>query len=426
MPGWRRTFIAPGRRWHNERLAYAGSPPASVAVNTSRIASIDVFRGLTMMVMIFVNDLAGVHGLPWWTYHAHAQQNAMTYVDMVFPFFLFIVGMSMPIAISGRLKRNPSYVFLWLHVISRSVGLIVLGLILANAEKGNPVRMGISTDAWALIGLGGAILFWLVPSRNAQHARIYRGLLIVGFLILIGVFAIFRRTTHEASAWIDFSYPEILGLIGFAYFSVALLYISTRRWLWAPVAWFVALTTLCTLTAAHILHLPRHLPLYFWPFGAGDSASITMAGVVTSIIFLGHHRCQKLGQRMWMALGFAAITLGAAWLLAPLGISKIRGTPTWCLASVGASVLAFMLLYWICDVRGKTSWAAIVRPAGANTLLTYLLPDIYGYLAAFVGFTYLDRYFQTGALGVLSAVVFTLAILGVSAILTRLRIRLQL
>ena len=248
----------------------------------------------------------------------------------------------------------------------------------------------------------------------------------MGFLILIGVFAVFRRTTHGAAAWIDFSYPEILGLIGFAYFSVALLYISTRRWLWAPFAWFVALTALCTLTTAHIIQLPRHLPLYFWPFGAGDSASITMAGVVTSIIFLGQHRWQSLRQKMWMALGFAAITLIAAWLLAPLGISKIRGTPTWCLASVGASVLCFMLLYWVCDVMGKTRWAFFAKPAGENTLLTYLLPDIYGCLAALVGFTFLDRYFQTGASGVLGAVVFTFVILTVAAVLTRMRIRLQL
>ncbi len=127
-----------------------------------------------------------------------------------------------------------------------------------------------------------------------------------------------------------------------------------------------------------------------------------------------------------MALGFAVVTLAAAWMLAPLGISKIRATPTWCLASVGASVLCFMLLYWICDVMGITRWAFFAKPAGENTLLTYLLPDIYAYLTAFVGFTYLDRYFQAGASGVLGAVVFTFAILAVSAALTRMQIRLQL
>jgi heparan-alpha-glucosaminide N-acetyltransferase len=400
--------------------------PLTVTAPTSRIASIDVFRGLTMTVMIFVNDLSGVRGLPWWTYHAHMEQNAMTYVDMVFPFFLFIVGMSMPIAVASRLKRNPSYVALWRHILSRSIALVVLGLILANAEKGDPVRMGISSAAWALLGLTGAILFWMVPSRTTQHIRLFRVLHIVGFLMIVGVFAIFRRTTHGRAAWIDFSYPEILGLIGFAYFSVALLYVSTRRWLWAPLAWFVALTAFCALKTAQIIHLPQNYLLYYWPFGGGASSSIVMAGVVTSIIFLGKHRWQRLRQKMWLALGFAVVTLAAAWILAPLGISKIRATPTWCLASVGASVLCFMLLYWICDVKKKTRWAFFAKPAGENTLLTYLLPDIYFFLTAFVGFSYLDRYFQAGASGVLGAILFTFAILAVAAVLTRMQIRLQL
>src|SRR5579862_8527962 len=135
--------------------------PATASV-VRRVASIDIFRGLTMLVMIFVNDLADVHGLPWWTYHAHAQQDLMTYVDMVFPFFLFIVGMSMPLAIERRLEQNPSQLALWRHIALRSLGLVVLGLILANGDKGDPARMGISQEAWTLLGLMGAILFWLV------------------------------------------------------------------------------------------------------------------------------------------------------------------------------------------------------------------------------------------------------------------------
>jgi heparan-alpha-glucosaminide N-acetyltransferase len=90
------------------REAVRAVPVASPAV--ARVVSIDIFRGLTIAVMIFVNDLAEVHGLPWWTYHAHGNQNAMTYVDMVFPFFLFIVGMSMPLSIEHSLKRDDSAV----------------------------------------------------------------------------------------------------------------------------------------------------------------------------------------------------------------------------------------------------------------------------------------------------------------------------
>jgi heparan-alpha-glucosaminide N-acetyltransferase len=59
-------------------------------------------------------------------------------------------------------------------------------------------------------------------------------------------------------------------------------------------------------------------------------------------------------------------------------------------------------------------------------LLTYLLPDIYYYLALLLGFTYFDRHFNSGALGVLSSIIFTLVILAISALLTRWRVRLQL
>jgi heparan-alpha-glucosaminide N-acetyltransferase len=379
-----------------------------------------------MMVMIFVNDLAEVHGLPWWTYHAHAQQDVMTYVDMVFPFFLFIVGMSMPLAIERRLEHNPSQLALWRHIGLRALGLVVLGLILANGEKGDPSRMGNSQATWTMLGLAGAILFWLAPSRDGRLRNVYRGLRVVGLLILVAVFAIFRRTTRGGGvAWINGSYPEILGLIGYTYFAVALVFVPTRRWRWASLAWFAALTALCALQTSHVLAIAGTLPLYFWPFNSGAWASITMAGIVTSGILLGKGDA-TLRRRMWLALAFAVTTLAAAWLLAPLGISKIRATPTWCLASVGASVLAFMLLYWICDVRAKTAWARFVESAGENTLLTYLLPDIYYYLTALTGFTYLDRHYNEGGSGVVRAIAFTSLMLLISAGLTKARIRLQL
>ena len=151
-----------------------------------------------------------------------------------------------------------------------------------------------------------------------------------------------------------------------------------------------------------------------------------MAGIVTSGILLGKDNNRTLRARMWRALAFALANLAAAWLLAPLGISKLRGTPAWCLASMGASVLVFMLLYWICDVQGKTSWARFVEPAGENTLLTYLLPDLYYPIAGLAGFTYLDHHFNAGSSGVIRAGVFTCLILLLSAGLTRARIRLQL
>src|SRR5581483_2123574 len=192
------------------------TPTPSASSAAPRVVSIDIFRGLTIAVMIFVNELAGVRGLPWWTYHAHANQDVMTYVDMVFPFFLFIVGMSMPLSIEQRLRRNASLVSLWLHVLLRSLSLLVLGLILANVEKADTARMPVSASGWGLMGLVAAGLYLNVYPKSERGQRIARFLRPLGLMGVAFAFAIFRRTTHDGrAAWLDFSYPEILGLIAF-------------------------------------------------------------------------------------------------------------------------------------------------------------------------------------------------------------------
>jgi len=400
--------------------------PEAERTGIPRVISIDIFRGLTMAVMIFVNALSEVRGLPWWTYHAHANVDVMTYVDMVFPFFLFAVGMSLPLSVAQRLKSNPSLVSLLAHVAVRILGLIVLGEILANAEKADPARMGMSGSTWALLALICAALYLNVygKSERAQtYSRVLRAIGLTGVVILL---LLFRRTTAGGhAAWLDFSYPEILGLIGYSYLAVAILYIPTLRWRWAPAVWFTLLVTLCALSTAKIVTLPNQLPLYLWPFGNGAMCCIVMAGVVTSWIFLRPDGRVAPNRAIPLAAGFGIVTLIAGRALVPLGISKIRATPTWSLYSIAASVLLFTLLYWICDLKQWQRWAVIVRPAGSNTLLTYLVPDLWYFLLSAIGFTYLDVHFNVGWPGVVKTLLVTLFMLAVSGALTKARVRLQ-
>lgn len=400
--------------------------PATQA-NSPRVISLDVFRGFTMAVMIFVNELSSARGLPWWTYHAPGNVDVMTYVDMVFPFFLFIVGMSLPLSVAQRLKRNGSLPALWAHIAVRSASLIVLGLILANAEKADPARMGISNYLWALLALISAGLYLNIYPKSVRFPAYSRILRIVGLVSVVILFAVFRRTTSNGSAaWIDGSYPEILGLIGYTYLAVATLYLLTRRWALAPVIWFVLLTALCVISADRILLFPAHTPLYFWPFGNGSMAAITMAGVVTSSIFIKVGHFPQVRRPFVVSGIFALLCFAAGRLFVPLGVSKIRATPTWSLYSIGASILVFALFYWICDIKHSTRWAELLRPAGANTLLTYLLPDIWYFLFAAIGSTYLDSHFNNGAPAVVKTLLFTLLILVIAKVLTRARVRLQL
>ena len=380
-----------------------------------------------MTVMIFVNELADIKGLPWWNYHMKANVDAMTYVDMVFPFFLFIVGLSIPLAIRSRLKRDPSLPALWKHVALRSASLMTLGLILANADDGDASRMIVRPAVWAILALVGAALVLNDYGESSRHTKLHGGLRIFGLVLVVAMFAIFRHTAnHGHAAWIDISYPEILGLIGFTYFAVAILYIPTRRWLWAPLAWFAALMAFNALTAARWLTVTDRLPYYVWPFSNGAMAGITFAGTVTSVIFLGAHRWQAIGQKISLGMSFGILSLIAGWILTPLGISKIRATPTWSFYSIGAAVLLFTALYWICDVKKKTGWAFFARPAGSNTLTTYLLPDFWYYILTAAGIRFFETHFNYGWPGAVRCALFTAFILAAAGLLTRRGIHLRL
>jgi len=379
-----------------------------------------------MAVMIFVNQLSDVRGLPWWTYHAHAEEDVMTYVDMVFPFFLFIVGMSLPLSAAQRLKRNPSLPALWLHVLVRVLGLLVLGLILANAEKCDPAQMPMRGGVWALLSLICAGLYLNQYGKSDRFKVLYRVLRFGGLFGVVALLAVFRRATPGGhSAWIDFSYPEILGLIALSYLAVAILYIPTRRWVWMQPVWFVLLVALCVFSTAGMLSFPNQVPLYFWPFGNGAMACIIMAGVITTSIVIGSGAGRAQRYRMAMVSGFGVLMLASGRVLTPLGISKIRATPTWSLYSIGVAVLMFVLLYWVCDVKRWMGWAFFLRPAGENTLTTYLLPDLWFFLSISFGITFVDSHFVAGWPAVVKTFAFTFLILCISWALTKMKVRLQ-
>ncbi len=403
----------------------------TVTRQTQRVVSIDIFRGLTMAVMIFVNALPESAGLPWWTYHAHMQQDLMTYVDMVFPFFLFAVGMSMPLSVEQRLKKNPSQGALWWHVVTRSLGLVVLGLILANADFVDAKLTGMKGDLWGLLGLICCGLYLNVypkSERFPRYSTVLRGIGLVGVVVL---YAIFRRVTKSGDvAWLEFGYPEILGLIGYSYLAAAVLFIPTRKLRWAPLMWCAVMVLFCAGCTAKMLPLFEHAHWWFWPFSNGSMVALMMAGAATSQFFLGvipgKDKRPAAKSATVKAIAFAAVMLAAGWMSTPLGISKIRATPSWTLWCAGDAVLLFTLLYWICDVWGKTGWAWLLRPAGSNTLTTYLVPDLVEFGLGITGIGWYYTHFATGWEAVVKTVIFTICILLVSMGLTRARVRLQL
>jgi hypothetical protein len=300
----------------------------------------------------------------------------------------------------------------------------VLGLVLANADKADDRLMPIAANWWAFTALIGAFLFWNDYPRETKNAMLPRALKAIGLVTMIVMFAIFRRTAEEGkTAWIDTSYWEILGIIGWAYLSACVLYLPMRGRQWAPTLWFVLLLALNVASNAGVIRWPAQVPVYVWPFGAGDSCLIVMAGVMITQIFSDMTGERRLAQKLTLAFSLTCVCLVLGWVLTPLGISKNNGTPTWCLYSVASSIVIYSALYWICDLKGETRWAWFVRPAGSNTLTTYLIPDLYYFAFASVA---LPASLHHGWPGVVKAVVFAFVVLGVAAAATSAKVRLRL
>jgi hypothetical protein len=93
----------------------------------------------------------------------------------------------------------------------------------------------------------------------------------------------------------------------------------------------------------------------------------------------------------------------------------------------GISFLIFILLYWVIDVRNKIKWALFLQPAGENSLTTYIAPDILYYLIWSTGIPVLIyKQSHEPLIAVAGSLVWALLMVGLTALLARLKIRLRL
>jgi predicted acyltransferase len=150
-----------------------------------------------------------------------------------------------------------------------------------------------------------------------------------------------------------------------------------------------------------------------------------MGGVVTSCLYKSH---QQQGHRKVLTtfLILGAIMLLYGFLIRPYGgISKIRATPSWIGICTGISLITYAFLYWLADVRNKTSWAKIIGPAGKSTLTCYLVPYIYYAIWSIWAVT-LPVFIRTGILGLIKSMLFALLIVAITGVLNRWKISLKI
>ena len=284
-------------------------------LTTQRIRSIDAFRGITILVMIFVNDVAGVSGIPGWMKHKAADADAMTFVDVVFPAFLFIVGMSLPFAISNRLAKGDSFWKLQGHIIWRTIGLLILGVFMVNGEGGyNEKAMVMSIAAWSLLFYLCAILVWNVYRfKNKAWGYALQVLGAVGLIIL----ALIYRGGEDGKQGLKPHWWGILGLIGWAYFFSCMIYQLLKGRI---ILLLIAIAVCISWYVVSRSDMAEGSAILQWMSaraGHASHTSIVLCGIVLSLLFFDEGINKKIKWRFVYAGLFALATAIAGYLLRP-------------------------------------------------------------------------------------------------------------
>lgn len=394
-------------------------------MQTERIHSIDIFRGLTIFMMVFVNDLAGVSGIPMWMKHVPAGVDGMTFVDVVFPAFLFIVGMAIPFAVSNREKKSKSPFEFWKHVLIRTLGLLVLGFYMVNAEEMNAEATLIPKRLWSAALYIAAILIWNRYPKTEEKRKInlYTALKLLGVLVLIALAFVYRKGSGDQIGGMTPSWWGILGLIGWAYLISVILYKISNKQFWIFSGLFIAMLVFLLVLRSDF-NLPTILAWFQNQSGHISHTIIVMAGIISSMILAKGGLKEAANLKIRNILIFGLLLLLGGYFCQPFGgISKIGASPSWSLYSAAICCFLFPLIYWLVDIREVKNWANFLSPAGKNPLLTYILPALF---YAILGYSFIPDLLTHGIGGFMKAVIFSLFILWLADWLTKRGIKMQL
>ena len=390
----------------------------------NRILTIDVMRGLTLFLMLFVNDLYAP-GVPEWLTHRAIDFDGMGLADWVFPGFLFMVGLAVPYAIQSRLKKGDTTFKLLTHIIIRTVSLLIIGVLMLNVDRINPELTGMHKYLWAILVYISIFLIWNQYGKmKRNYIYILKGAGFVGLLILI---AVFKAGTPEETTWLITSWWGILGLIGWGYLVTSLTYLIAKNSLVVTGIIWLLFIVLNVLSQLGMLSSLDFLKPAFGVIISGSTPSIVLAGLFFSLI-LRKYSAENLLKFVTIAVVLGGLVLGSGFILRNwFIISKIQGTPSWAMICNGISILVFVVLYTVIDIFGRKKWAVVFKPAGQNSLTTYLAPNILYYLIWMSGFSILF-YKQSGhaVFVVLGSIVWALLMIGFAALLSKFGIRLKL
>jgi predicted acyltransferase len=330
-------------------IAPARATETSPGPPTTRLLSLDVLRGVTIAFMIMVNNPGGRGA---WTQMRHAEWNGFTATDLVFPTFLFVVGVSIVFSYQARLARGATRRQLALHTVTRAAILILFGIVVNN-----------------------------FPYFQLEHMRFYGVLQRIGVCYLIvGLFYLWDRRVSTKIAAL------VVVLIG---------YWILVRWVPVPGAGMPARDVPFLDKDQDIVAwvdrqlMPGHLYEDFSTHNARDPEGLlsdipalgtALLGLLTGL-WLRAERSSK-AKALGLAGGaLACLALGYLWSIW-FPLNKKMWTSSYVLVAAGWSLAAFALLYWVMDYRSwcRKGWTKeLVRPwlvFGSNAIAAYLISEL--------------------------------------------------
>jgi len=384
-----------------------------------RLLSIDVLRALTMLLMIFVNDASSVSGIPTWLDHAKETEDALGFADTIFPAFLFIAGLSIPLAIKSRISKGDTTWQVLIYIISRSAALLIMGFYHVNLESYSPVSI-LPKAVWEILITLSFFMIWLDYPETIAKAKKY-AIMGFGLALLIALAVIYKGGDLAHPHWMHTSWWGILGIIGWSYLICALVYyFSKGKLITIIIIW--ALLAVMNI-ASHTFLDHDFLPI----IGDCSAVVLTMGGVVTIGLYAHLVKIEKT-QRIWLLFGIIGIALVISGLIIrpyTEGISKIRSTPAWIFISSGLTILMFELFIYLVDIKGKINWFKAIRPAGTSTLTCYLIPYFQVALLELFNVTY-PQIFNSGIIGLLRSLATALIIIWLVGLMEKRRLRLKI
>ncbi len=314
------------------------------SVLKKRLLSLDVFRGITMASMILVNDPGGDHS---YAPLEHSKWNGCTPTDLIFPFFLFMVGISIVYAMESRKEVSTDHNKLILHALKRTAILLLITYVIRFYFMVDLRHIRIS-EVLAHMRIPGvltriAVVYFICAVLYIKTSQKTRDWLFVIFLVGYYIIMTFipvpgvgyanLEPTTNLGAWLDRT-------------------IFTTNHLWAESKTWDPEGLLGTIPAVATGLFGIRLGTWIKRKDHEDSVKVT-----------------------WMFVyGVIAVILALIWdLFFP--INKALWTSSFVLYTGGLATIGLALSYWLIDVRGHKKFTSIFVAFGANAITAYILAD---------------------------------------------------